>query len=460
MGLAFQVPRVSTAALRALNYSPAVEQLRSKRHRVEELGSLVAQLGRSYWTVFTRHDCDPSHGVELLSQTDMFALEPAGRVIRRDSMASPEDHRINTWDILIAGAGQMNEGNLFGRSIVADERLSGRFLGPHAVCLRFPEPGSNLNCWTYAYLNTSVGLAAVKSVAFGTSVPGLRLDLLRNVPVPIPDDRTLSLVSDLVRSAVRARSRYLAGLLQARQMVAGTPDSVEALRLCRARRARCAIWDQHLPTLSAWNFASAGEALRFLRNRWDRRFADVLEPNGVFMGPRHTRISCSPPHGIDFMSQRDVFLVRSVPRRIVHPGCPDRLLYAPAGSLVVAGQGTLGEGEIFGRTAMVTPSLSRIGLTGHLLRIQPKEKFSSIAYAFLSSDLGFRLLRSTAVGTKLLSMRPDLLLELPFPDVPNDVAKEVRDAVSVAQSARAEADAAETEAIRIVEEEVLSQWLA
>jgi type I restriction enzyme S subunit len=160
------------------------------------------------------------------------------------------------------------------------------------------------------------------------------------------------------------------------------------------------------------------------------------------------------------MSQRDLFLVRPVPRRIVHPGFADRLLFAPVGSLLVGGHGTLGEGEIFGRTVRVTPSLSRAGLTQDLLRIQPKPEFSEIAYAFLSSDLGFRLLRTTAVGTKLLSMRPDLLLDLPFPDVPDDVAKSVRDAVSAAQSARAEADAAEAEAIRIVEEEVLPQWLA
>ena len=59
-------------------------------------------------------DCHPDHGVELVSQTDMFAAEPSGRVIRMDSMPMPERHRIHRWQILIAAAGTLGETELFG----------------------------------------------------------------------------------------------------------------------------------------------------------------------------------------------------------------------------------------------------------------------------------------------------------------------------------------------------------
>jgi hypothetical protein len=53
----------------------------------------------------------------------MFAAEPFGRTIRRDSMPRPTNHEVKKWQLLIAGAGQMSGNNLFGRTIIADERL-------------------------------------------------------------------------------------------------------------------------------------------------------------------------------------------------------------------------------------------------------------------------------------------------------------------------------------------------
>jgi hypothetical protein len=47
----------------------------------------------------------------------MFAAEPMGRVIRMDSMARPERHRIRRWQVLIAGAGTLGDNELYGRSI-------------------------------------------------------------------------------------------------------------------------------------------------------------------------------------------------------------------------------------------------------------------------------------------------------------------------------------------------------
>src|SRR6476620_1509141 len=74
-------------------------------------------------------------------------------------------------------------------------------------------------------------------------------------------------------------------------------------------------------------------------------------------------------------------------------------------------QGTLGEGEIFGQVALATPDLAVSGVSEHLLRIQARgDDENALLYAYLSTLVGRRLLRSTGVGTKLLSLRHDLLL--------------------------------------------------
>src|SRR3712207_3691193 len=145
MRSAFSVASPKVTALRALNYTPEVEALRSRadKRTCKRFGELLESLGPGYGSVFTRIDCHPNYGVELMSQSDMFATEPAGRIIRRDCIPKPETHKVSRWQILIAGAGTLGENELYGRSIIADDRLDGRYVGPDAMVMTFKSPGSS-----------------------------------------------------------------------------------------------------------------------------------------------------------------------------------------------------------------------------------------------------------------------------------------------------------------------------
>jgi len=348
---------------------------------------------------------------------------------------------------------------LFGRSIIADARLVDKFVGPHAMVLNFSESGGEDNLYVYAFLCTRFGVQAVRSASYGTKILGVRKDILSDLPIPLPDEATKKHVAQLIRQAVEGRERYLVNVLAARKQIEELPDVTEARAMCEERKAHCIVRNGNLPTLQAWTYASTGGALEFLQKKWSGRLSDVLKPDGVFNGPRFARVLCQAPYGVDFLSQRHVFLMRPVLRRIASPGVPDRLLFVPEGSLLVGGRGTLGEGEIFGRILYVTKDLAEVACTEDLLRVQPKDKFSAITYSFLSTVVGFRLLRSTAVGTKILKMRPDLLRDLPFPDCDSETTRKINQHLDSAMSAREEANRAEHQAIRILEEEVLPAWL-
>jgi len=360
---------------------------------------------------------------------------------------------------LIAAAGTLGETELFGRAVIADGRLVDKYVGPDALVLEFREPGGKDNLYTYAFLCTSIGFQSLRSACYGTKILGIRKDMLADLPIPLGDEDAKSRIASLVRNAVEQRERYLTQLRAARKVIEDLPEMIEARDMCEERKAKCLIVDASLSTLQAWTYASTGGALGFLQRKWSGRLGDVLQPNGVFNGPRFARIPCQAPHGVDFLSQRHLFLIRPVLRRIVHPGFADRLFFVPQGSLLVAGHGTLNEGEIFGRVAYVSSRLSRMAFTQDLLRIQPKPEYSSLCFAFLSSLVGFRLLRSTAVGTKILLMRPDLLRQLPLPENQGGLIKKITKHLDAALSAREDADNSEQEAIRIVENEVLPAWL-
>jgi type I restriction enzyme S subunit len=113
---------------------------------------------------------------------------------------------------------------------------------------------------------------------------------------------------------------------------------------------------------------------------------------------------------------------------------------------------------VFGRTVYVDSQLARYGFTQDLLRVIPKDGHEALCYAFLSSAVGFRLLRSAAVGTKLCSLRPDLVRALPVPEIDSKTLGQVREHIKAASKARSDSVLAEAEAVRIMEEEVIAPW--
>jgi hypothetical protein len=167
MRQAFLTDPVSVAALRALNYVPELQSARSRKKPFRRLGDLLESMGPAYGAVFVRIDCDKSEGVELITQSDMFAAEPKGRIIRRDSMARPDRHFVKRWQVLVAGAGTLGETELYGRSIIADARLEGRYVGPHAMVLTFKEPASREALFAYAFLCSPTGVRAIRSTSMG-----------------------------------------------------------------------------------------------------------------------------------------------------------------------------------------------------------------------------------------------------------------------------------------------------
>jgi hypothetical protein len=456
----FLVDEPRSGALRALNYSPAVERIRrAGSASARPLSDIVKAFGPAYGTVFTRRDCHRDFGVELLSQSDMFSVEPRGRIIRRDSMHDPNLHLIERGQVLIAGAGTLGENELYGRALFADGRLCGKYVGPDSMTLIFEDPDDDFSVFAYAWLASPTGLQAIRAASYGTKILRFRYDLLTTLPVPEASSSTVKRVANLVRLTTLKREQYAESITFCRSLFESLPGLSEALEACTTRSRRSLLWSGSLPSLCAWNFASGGGAVQILLDRWKSRLQDVLVDDGVFLGARFARIDCSPNHGIDFMSQRDVFMIRPVGRRIATPNVPERFLFVGDDALLVGSRGQTNEGSIFGRVELASFTRKGCGVTGDILRVIPAKGFRELAYAFLSTTVGQWLLKSTAIGTSIPAMRIDLLKLLPFPELSTGTMNVIRDHVLNAEVARTEADRAEAEAIRIIEEEVLPQWL-
>lgn len=458
---AFVVDEPRVGALRALNYAPAVERIRrTGSASAYALRDVFRSIGESYGSRFVNVHCHQDHGVEVLSQGDMFRAEPNGRFIRRDCMPHAVRHRIHEGQVLIAGAGTLGENELFGRCLLADKRMAGKHVGPHAVVLNPVESDSDLSLFTFAWLASPTGLQAIRSTCYGTKILGLRLDMLASLPVPIASTDVVKRVARLIRKCADGRAAYVAKIDAARAIALQLPEVASASEACAERKRRSVFSNGPFASLGAWNIAGAGAALSILRGSTRHRLRDFLAPSGMYYGARSARVPCTAPNGVDFVAQRDAFLTTPIPRRVFLPGVREDLLFAPTGSLLIAGRGTLGDGEIFGRSVQAVGKLSRLVFTEDMLRLTVDEEHSNFLYAFLSTPIGVQLIRTAAVGTKILKLRDDLMRTLPIPEASMTQRRSISESVAQANAARAEADKAESEAIRTIEEEVLPKWIA
>jgi type I restriction enzyme S subunit len=263
----------------------------------------------------------------------------------------------------------------------------------------------------------------------------------------------------MIRTAVEERENYAAHLKAGRNVLESVNEIREAEAMCAGRKGQIAIWSGQLPTLSAWNYASVGGALEYLSRRWPGRLGDILEPRGLFRGDRAVRMECEAPFGVRFVSQRDAFLIRGGERRVRLDGSRTAWV-TPAGTTLLAAQGSDAEGNLFGRAAFVTRDDDDRVFSEHLMRVIATPEWRLVVYGFLSTEVGFRLIRSTAVGTAQRSMREDLLARLPIPELPDAVVNKLRHHLSTAFEARERAEHAEAKAIATVEREVVPAWLA
>ena len=125
---------------------------------------------------------------------------------------------------------------------------------------------------------------------------------------------------------------------------------------------------------------------------------------------------------------------------------------------MIAGVGTLGENETFCRTIFAGEELEGQLVSGEFIRMKTKKGIpSGYLYAWLSSDYGFRFVRSTQTGTKLCRPIPALLKNIPVPLLEENEMKKIDAMVRKAHTKRFEALKKEDEAISMVENEI-SSW--
>ncbi|NML38181.1 restriction endonuclease subunit S [Chitinophaga sp. G-6-1-13] len=210
-------------------------------------------------------------------------------------------------------------------------------------------------------------------------------------------------------------------------------------------------------SINAFNYSKRIECLENeIKESEYKLLSACLDENLFFSSGSFKRLELSSPNSIRLLNQSDIFNLRKQGKLLANLYAKsDRLV--EYGEVLIAGVGTLGEGETFCRTIFASEELEGQLISGEFIRMKTNDKVpSGYLYAWLASDYGFRLIRKTQTGTKLCRPIQELLKNIPVPIIDEEEMLKIDRQVKKAHTMLYEALNAENKAIELVENEIES----
>lgn len=369
---------------------------------------------------------DVRHGFPFLSSTDILQADLsnisyiAKSVARQNSQLLIKDR----W-ILITRAGTI------GRMAYSRSDMDGMACTEDVLRV-VPDEDKVKPGYIYAYLCTKFGVPLVISGTYGSIITHLEPHHIADLPVPrlgAVEDQAHELIQKAALLRVEAASeirestrRFLA--------TAGIEDIPPHEWLHRSGQLGFTA-SISKTLLRAVNYIPLNlkfaEIVKNLSPAW-KTLADITEPGTLRSSLRFKRIDCEPEYGVELIGQREISALVPRGRWIAKNQLPnDKLIFVPEGTIMVNAQGGLNESNSYARCQFISGKKLRYAYSQHFLRVIADENEipRGALFAYLRSNIAFRLLRSCAIGSMQQDFHPELIRELPVPIIGDAEVKAV-----------------------------------
>lgn len=396
---------------------------------------------------------DEDQGVPFLGSTDILSadLSYLPRLAKQQVRAQPELIVDESWT-LISCSGTV------GRMAFSRPDMKGMAGSQHFMRI-VPDPEKVPPGFLHAYLASRFGVPLIVSGTYGSIIQHIEPPHIANLPVPRLSERVEKEASEKVSEAARLQSEYQY------QIRAATQNLFESVGL---KDITSGAWHNGTPDVGfIRNIGSAASlrALNFnprfvqlcesMRTRSWRALGDLCKPGTLHRGERFKRIDADPQYSYQLIGQKEIFWLRPEGRWIAKKSVGDDALVKP-GTTLVAARGTFGESELYCRAEFVWGRDAERAYSEDFLRVIADETvlLSGCLFAFMRSEMAFRMLRSISMGTKLQDHHPEFLRALPVPYPEERVREEIHELVVDAYEKRHRSVRLEDEAIAVVERAV------
>jgi len=407
-----------------------------------------------------RNVVSPQFGLPLLTGKDLDIVNDDGLSYFSKVLSQNIQHEVlRENDVLISSAGTI------GKLDFVRKNHEGRYADQHIIRIR-PHPNGIDAGYIYALLATPLVQAIVTHQSAGAVIQMLSVGEIRTIPVPRLKGETA--IGDRIRGAFDARAA-------SKQLLAEADQATHEFHKLPALSEQQAEWlDRERKVesvmVSAWEVALAnGDGAEY---RLDAHFYNPLArlaiknlkkcgttlktvgqlTERVFTCTRFARTYVDKPHGVPFLSGKNIIQVRPQDLKFVSRSETEQLLELrlQTGWTLVTRSGTLG------RTCFVWENYENYTGSEHLLRVVPNESEidPGYLYAFLSSRYGYEQILRFRHGSVIDELTDEQLKCVLVPVPAPNKQKLIGDKVRAAYEKRAEAIRLEDEAQEILMNEL------
>ncbi len=367
------------------------------------------------------HVDDPVHGLPLLSGSDMLQadLSYTDKIAKWKARSMPEM-------ILKEGTTLISSYGTVGRCIFTRKEMVG-MVGSDNILKVIPDKTKIFPGYLYAFLSSKFGIPLITKGEGGSVVTYLDPSRVHSLPIPRIGD-VEDQAHQLIQHAANLRTEAAAQIrvATARFLTAAHLEDIPAYEWIRnsGKIGFAASIKKNL--LRAVNYIPLNFELtqRIKREspNW-KPLGELTQPGTLRRGLRFKRIDADPEFGVELVGQREGFNLVPKGRWVAKSFLPnDKLIYVPAGTIVIAAQGGLNEGDSFARSQFILGKMLRYVYSEHFLRVIGIDKLipRGALFAYLRSNIAFRLLRSCSIGSMQQDFHPELLCEIPVPIISKD----------------------------------------
>jgi hypothetical protein len=394
---------------------------------------------------------DPEYGVPFLGSVDMLGADFTNLPRLHTQTADKFPYlEVEPGMTMITCSGTV------GRTTYVRDDMAGFWSSQHTMKVR-PNPELVPPGYLYAFLQSKYGVPIVVGAAYGAIIQHIEPHQIADLPVPRFTSGIEREIHELIQRAADLRTRFQAEVTAATCDLfesAGLPEFLDYRWYDQPRATGFRVGDIGPKSLRAMNYdlraRRIGDTIRTVPHR---TLGEICERGELSRGNRFERIPTDPGHGMLLVGQEQAFWTRPEGRWIAVKPADMDMLRARDETIVVACQGLLTEGALIGRAAFITGNWLDYVYSEHLLRIRSASSDfpNPYLFAFMRSNVAFRMLRSLVSGTGPQDINSFLRRHIPVPECTPADRGRIAETVRQAYRWRDEADELEDTAQELLE---------
>lgn len=409
--------------------------------------------------IFKRQFCQKSErAVQYCQSSDVTNLVEGSEIFINKIQAEKVNSLVKKNQILITGFGTI------GNTKLVNE-LSNGVSYANNVC-RIEVTSDMPYGYLYAFISSKYGKSQINKNASGSVVRFIEAPGIKQMLIPIFSLSKQNEIHDIILEVSELRveanmilievNKKIKKILKLKDLIFSDYESFGNSNYNRKSSTFSrSIKELNLNSINAFNYSKKIEILKKeFSNSNSKYLLDCLNEKGLFSTGAFKRLEIDSNKGIKLINQSDIFNSKIIGKNISKKFIGNAKL-VDYGEVLIAGVGTLGEGETFCRVIFANESIENQLVSGEFIRMKTNENIpSGYLFALLSTDYGFRIIRSTQSGTKLCRPINRLLEKIQIPILSKAEMDDIDIMVKKAHTKYYLATIKENQAIDLIEKEI------